>query len=210
MCKQQAAAGSKRGRTTMSTVGAINSKQRKAAADSRQRQPTHKQQRKAESCIRTTMCTVGALEPVHGAISPPSGVPSGSVNEAVNVTPPLQGGGAAAGCGQQGWGGRACPGNSQAAAADGRLRSLLLRCPFSAARLGSSRQCVHLSSYPSSTVSQNMPLHCPPQKAAPQQHVWAVAGAAKVRHPVHAHTVILVPHLRTRDNRGRMVIRRYG
>lgn len=43
MCKKQAAAGSKRGRTTMSTVGAINSKQRKAAADSRQRQPTTQQ-----------------------------------------------------------------------------------------------------------------------------------------------------------------------
>ena len=37
-----------------------------------------------------TMCTVGALLPVQGAISPPSGVPSGSVKEAVNVTAPLQ------------------------------------------------------------------------------------------------------------------------
>lgn len=36
-------------------------------------------------------CTVGALAPVHGASSPPSGVPSGSVKDAVKVTPPLHG-----------------------------------------------------------------------------------------------------------------------
>ena len=36
------------------------------------------------------MWTVGALLPVQGAISPPRGVPSGSVKEAVKVTAPLQ------------------------------------------------------------------------------------------------------------------------
>ena len=149
-----------------------------------------------EQTALTTMCTVGAFEPVQGAISPPSGVPSGSVNDAVNVTPPLhnarvrrQRKGRQKGAGGQ-CAARAERGDSQHMRCScSRLTAAAL--PYSTAAARRICRSTSLPPRPSALA----PTAATAGRLAPQQHVRAVAGSAKVRHPVHSYAVVLVPHL---------------